>query len=273
MSNKKTTEQFIEESKAVYGDEYDYSETIYRGRFKPVTLRCALHGTFTVATASGHLRNHVGCTLCKRFKKGMESIKEHYDINKYTFEDISLHTTTKVKEQQDLFVRVICKEHGLCREDHLRNIANGSIKNLCRSCLKETIEKRREDKKELKKRSVTIQTYTPINKLSLENVKERCIEIFGTDISFDKLVYINSKTKFTLQCNKHKHYFNVVLKHIRSGEFGCRFCKKDKYREESERMFLQNCLERYGTKYDYSNMNFINMSIKIKIGCPLHRNI
>ena len=270
MSNKKTTNQFIEESKKIYGDVYDYSETKYRGSFKPITLKCKLHGIFTVASANSHISKGVGCTLCKRFKKGVEKIIANYDMTKYIFEDISSHaTSTNLKEKQDLFVRVICKEHGGCRKDHLRFIANGSIKNLCGTCLTDRREKRR---KELLKNNIKL-PYVPSNKLSIDIVKERCIKTFGTNISFDKMIYKDSKTSFTLICNKHDHLFNITLHKIKDKNLGCRFCKKESKNEEIKEQFLKKCLDKYGTKYDYSNMVFVSISKKINIVCPLHRNV
>ena len=271
MSNKKTTKQFIEESKSIYGDIYDYSDTEYKGRDKPVTLKCKLHGSFTVSLANNHLRKNIGCTLCKRLHKGMEKIREHYDVSKYIFEDTNLHTTIRVKDKQDLFIKIICKNHGFCREEHLRNVVNGSIKNLCKSCLTENKEKERQEL-EIKKR--TIRTYpTPVNKLSIDTVKKRCNESFGYNISFDNMVYVNAHKSFYLQCNIHNHYFNVVLHKIKTGDYGCRYCKKDISREKTKQEFLQKSLEKHGDRYDYSNMDFINMSTHIKIVCPVHRNV
>ena len=60
--NRRTTEQFIEESKAIHGDRYDYSKSEYRSCHKKLTIICNLHGEFQL-TPEHHFRK-VGCAKC-----------------------------------------------------------------------------------------------------------------------------------------------------------------------------------------------------------------
>jgi hypothetical protein len=60
MLAKKTTHQFISESKAKFGDMYDYSLTEYSGSHKKVTLVCKIHGPFE-KTAREFLDKGRGC--------------------------------------------------------------------------------------------------------------------------------------------------------------------------------------------------------------------
>lgn len=57
-----TTEQFIEKSREIHGDKYDYSESDYKGADKKVNIICPIHGIFAQA-ASSHTRGH-GCKKC-----------------------------------------------------------------------------------------------------------------------------------------------------------------------------------------------------------------
>lgn len=61
-SAKKDTEQFIREARAVHGDKYDYSRTVYLGWDKEVELICHEHGVFR-QRADVHLRGG-GCLKC-----------------------------------------------------------------------------------------------------------------------------------------------------------------------------------------------------------------
>lgn len=61
---RKTTEDFVSESKSVHGELYDYSETVYRGATTKVTIICKRHGSF-LKTPSDHL-NGGGCQKCAK---------------------------------------------------------------------------------------------------------------------------------------------------------------------------------------------------------------
>lgn len=67
----RTKEDFIRKSQAVWGDQYDYSETVYTTSKSPVTIRCKKHNHyFTVPFAQNHyMKPHgnvkpTGCDLC-----------------------------------------------------------------------------------------------------------------------------------------------------------------------------------------------------------------
>jgi len=58
----KTTEnEFIEKSKLIHGNFYDYSKLNYKGALKPVTIICPLHGEFTQKA-----NNHLNGSTCKQ---------------------------------------------------------------------------------------------------------------------------------------------------------------------------------------------------------------
>ena len=70
---RRTKEDFIRKSQAIWGDQYDYSETVYTGSKSPVTIRCKKHNYyFTVSIAQNHyMKPHgtykpTGCPYCSR---------------------------------------------------------------------------------------------------------------------------------------------------------------------------------------------------------------
>lgn len=86
-SLKKTTEQFIEEAKQIHGNKYDYSQTVYNGNKKPITIICPKHGAWTTRPLE-HLHGK-GCKLCKqshlekKLEKLLNSIKLNFEPQKY----------------------------------------------------------------------------------------------------------------------------------------------------------------------------------------------
>lgn len=60
----KTTAQFIEDSRAIHGNRYDYSESVYISSQLPVTIICPTHGKFLQAPAN-HIAGN-GCQICRQ---------------------------------------------------------------------------------------------------------------------------------------------------------------------------------------------------------------
>ncbi len=110
----KTTEsEFIEKSKLVHGDFYDYSNINYQGALKPVTIKCPIHGNFT-QIANNHLNGSV-CKECS-LEKISNDFSDDTDTfikkaklvhgNKYDYSQVNyVDNMTKVK--------IICHKHGV----------------------------------------------------------------------------------------------------------------------------------------------------------------
>ena len=63
----KPKEVFIEQARAIWGDRYDYTDSVYTNNKEPITIRCRKHDHyFTVAMAQNHLMKHnaTGCPVC-----------------------------------------------------------------------------------------------------------------------------------------------------------------------------------------------------------------
>ena len=72
QSRGMTTEEWIARAKAVHGDKYDYSQTVYVNQRTDVTIICPEHGAF-MQKADSHIRG-CGCRLC-----GLESENHNFD--------------------------------------------------------------------------------------------------------------------------------------------------------------------------------------------------
>lgn len=58
-----TTEQFIDKAKAVHGDLYDYTHTVYDRSAKKASIWCNRHSGFFKQAPNPHLRG-IGCPIC-----------------------------------------------------------------------------------------------------------------------------------------------------------------------------------------------------------------
>lgn len=93
---RRTKEDFIRKSQAIWGDQYDYSETVYTGSKSPVTIRCKKHNHyFTVPFAQNHYMNPngnvkpTGCDLCTIERTGIRPPRGPH------------HFRTEVEKQQE----------------------------------------------------------------------------------------------------------------------------------------------------------------------------
>ena len=76
---KKTTEQFIKESKTIHGDKYDYSKVEYVNNRTKVCIICKKHGEFW-QEAGGHLKGY-GCREC--YVENKKHLINGFGINDY----------------------------------------------------------------------------------------------------------------------------------------------------------------------------------------------
>ena len=116
-------EEFIAECHRVHGDRYDYSQTVYHGKRKRVTIICPKHGPFPQWPLN-HLHGQ-GCPDCKFEKEAALHSKGREDFIK---EAQAIHGTrydySKVKYTNNKTnVIVICPDHGpfeVMPQDHLQ---------------------------------------------------------------------------------------------------------------------------------------------------------
>ena len=124
-NNILTTEQFIEKTKKIHEDRYDYSKVEYKHSKKKVCIICPIHGEFW-QTPNDHLHGY-GCPLCGKKKSDLsrrktkeefieQAVKVHgnkYDYSKVEYIDI--HTK----------VCIICPIHGEFWQDPCNHL-NGA---------------------------------------------------------------------------------------------------------------------------------------------------
>ncbi len=117
MGIKKTTEQFIEDAKAVHGDKYDYSLVEYLGAKNKVTIKCNKCSDSFKQSATNHLSGY-GCMSCARVIQGDSKRKNlQWFIEKSTEvhgEKYNYDNTEYV--ESDKKVSINCKYHGVFQQ-------------------------------------------------------------------------------------------------------------------------------------------------------------
>jgi len=196
---RKTTKQFIEESRKVHQDTYDYSKVKYINNQTKVTITCIKHGDF-FQIPSSHIYKKAGCPSCaienrtyklrKTQKKFIEEAKKiHKDI--YDYSKIEYISSFKK-------VEIICNKHGSFWQDP-------SLHLIGRGCKKCFIEKQTNRKRKGVKRFI-----------------KEAKEIHQDTYDYSKIKYVNNKIKIEIICKTHGIFWQIPSHHLHGS--GCPNC-------------------------------------------------
>jgi very-short-patch-repair endonuclease len=234
-----TTEDFINKSKLVHDDIYNYSLVNYINSKIKVKIICKIHGEFEQIP-----NNHIigqGCAKCGRISQSKINTKTNENFIKEIKElhgdiyDYSLVEYVKINCK----IKILCKIHGEFEQTpgaHLQG----------QGCPKCGTDKRR---------------------ISQENIIERSIDVHGDKYDYSLVKYKDTTTKIKIICKIHGEFEQLPLHHIVAKQ-GCKKCTVDKLRSSTNE-FIEKAKNMHN-KYDYSLVKYIDNITKIKIICSEH---
>lgn len=88
----------------------------------------------------------------------------------------------------------------------------------------------------------------------------------GNKYDYSKTKYINKKTKIIIICKKHGEFTQRPLWHLDGGQ--CKKCSCKTRTPTDE--FIKRAKKVHGDKFDYSLVDYQNLTKKVKIICPKH---
>lgn len=235
--NKLSTDDFINKSKIIHGDKYDYTKSNYEGSGKYIIIICKKHGEFKQLP---HNHYKYGCGQCgkensthihntnllNKCKNEFISKSINFHNNKYNYTK-SNYINVKTK------LIVTCNIHGdfsVTPNNHLRGRG-------CPKCGKINGSKTK---------SKLFEDYLKI-----------FLDIYNNLYTYDKVKWINASTKIDVTCKKHGE-FNILPYDHKNGR-GCPHCRNQyskksiewlKYMSEKNNIIIQHA-ENYGEKYIY----------------------
>jgi hypothetical protein len=235
----KTTEQFIKESKEVWGDKYDYSLVEYRGALKKVKI--IYDGVIFEQVAISHLKGlspEANMNLNSFIKRSIKRWGDKYDY--------SLVDYKNCKEK----VKIIYKKTGEIFEQTPFGHLNGSPENIVLS-----------------------------KKKTIEEFISESIKIHGDKYDYSLVEYISNQEKVNIICKKHGIFKQTPLSHIvnKSGCRKCGYentatkNKNTKVKKEGYKIkylkedFISDSILKWGNKYDYSLVEYVDSKTKVKI--------
>lgn len=236
----KANDDFINESKKIFGDRYVYTKLKYKNNNTKVCMICPIHGEFW-QTPHNHLHGK-GCPECSKLKRYSE--EEYINKAKIVHNNKYDYSETKFKNAREK-ITVICPKHG-------RFEIRPSIHLHGQGCPKCSCEERKKDRNDF---------------IDEANIVHRF------KYSYDESIYVNSKTKIEIICPIHGSFFMTPNSHLQGQ--GCPKCGDEKMAEKS-RLGKEECINRfnklYNGKYDYTKWidSYKNIDASIPIVCKEH---
>lgn len=240
MGNRSNNEQIIDRFKNVHGDRYDYSLVEYNNSKTKVKIICSAHGVFN-QTPGKHCSKQ-GCPKCNNKNVTTEefiekSIKKHGKKYDYKLVDYK-NSLEKVK--------IICDVHGVFEQMPKTHLKHGCL--LC-----------------------GIENNANLSRKSEEHFIKQATRIHKYKYDYSKVRYKNTMTKVEVICPIHGVFKQTPNSHLRG--IGCSKCgdhRMSEKRTSNKEMFINLSRNIHGDSYDYSNVEYKNSKIKVKIKCLKH---
>lgn len=247
---KRHGDDFIERSKKIHGDVFDYSKVVYVNSSEKVIIICRKHGEF-LQRPNDHV-NGSGCPECKKEKislykkKSLDQVlsefkKVHgdtYDYSKVVYVNVDTH------------VEIICRKHGsFMQTPYLHSTGSG-----CDKCWSE------------RRHNILVERNKG-NALTSEYILKRFEEVHGDTFNYDKVKYSKIKDYVIVTCKKHGDFKVTPNNHI--GGNGCSKCAREAQRLTQEE-YIERCVKIHGNLYDYSKSVYTKGREPITITCRIH---
>ena len=240
---KLTNSDFIERSKAIHGDIYQYENTRYEASNKKVTIICPTHGDFSIR-ASDHIGGPKrGCIECKKLNSsstynGVMTTGKFIELskkvhgNKYIY-DKSAYITAKKK------ITITCPEHG---DFSMLPSSHYSRNQGCSACGGRA-------------------------GINTEGFIEKSVLLFKDRFDYSKTHYVNAKSKVTLICKEHGEFQVQPNNHL-AGNGGCMYCS-GRGDIDNENL-IARLKASLGEQHDYSKVDYKGRNEQVTVICPTH---
>lgn len=246
---------FINRSKKIFGNQFDYSKVIYKNSRDKVTLRCLHHKYNFDIKVNTHLTKPAGCPLCgkesgktklrnlfKRFKNFEEFKKSANKIhnNRYKYKKFEYLNGKQL-------IKVICPQHGIFKQQASNHLLGKS----CDKCARIV----RADKLRM----------TQADFISAARL------VHNSEFDYSKVKYISFHSKIKIVCKKHGQFYQSPASHLSGNK--CIKCGFDKTQIENrlpQSEYIKRAKSVHGTRYIYSNLVYKSSAQSVQIICKKH---
>lgn len=242
---RKTTSEFIDESREVHGDRYDYSKAACRGVDTKTTIICSDHGPFE-QTPYKHIKRRQGCPNCGGTKHDTtdsfitKAQKKHGDRYDYSRVDYV---------KQDIPVVIGCPTHGF-----LKQRPNNHLNRGCPKCGK------------AKQGGPKATRVINAGKRFIAKAQKTHGDLYD----YSKSIYTGSDRHLEIICPVHGSFKQTPDNHYQSGCPACGIEKSHDAKRKSTEEFTELARKIHGDVYDYSQTEYIGNAHNVTIICRDH---
>lgn len=233
-----TTERFLAMSREIYGDTYDYSESVATSLKSRVIIKCKVpgHGSWT-PTVENHINGVSGCPLCagnvkyttETFIAKAQDVHQH----RYSYEYVKYAGDNKVK------VVITCPKHGNFEQSPMAHLAGQG----CPTCANKG----------------TINTASVI---------ERSKSVHGDKFDYSETQINKTTDKLKLTCKECGYVFEQRYSTHIFQRSGCPRCAGRILQSTEE--FIVKAKDVHGDTYDYSQTKYAGTAKHVTIVCKKH---
>ncbi len=245
--NNKFMNEFLEKSKIIHGNRYDYSLVEYKRSFDKVKIICKIHGIFH--QSPHHHKNGRGCSLCNLGSSKMSDLEFKDRCSKvhngyYNYDQV-VYRGSREK------VKIICPVHGEFYQEAYSHLHGRG----CIRCVS-------------KLRSRFIKNSGRNFKYNRSEIVDICNKIHNGVYDYSKFVFNGVANKMTVICSLHGDFDVEVYSHMNGTP--CSKCSYDG-RKTNYADFLIAANNLHNNKYQYLiDTYYVLTTDKIKIKCPDH---
>ncbi len=228
----------------VHGKKYDYSEAVYIGFNKPITIICKKHGRF-LKLPTYHTAKGSGCLSCaKESMIKAKSFTQEQILTKFEEKHGSRYDYSKVKYLgYHKKVTITCRLHGRFSQSPSNHISG----NGCKKC------------------------YQIARMKTLEEFINNAQKKHGSRYDYSQSIYEGSDQKITIICKLHGEFSQKPYDH--ECGHGCPDCAIElnaKNATLDNEEIIKKFKEKHGSRYDYSKVNYTKYHNKVTVTCLIH---
>lgn len=238
-----TTEDFIKEARAVHGDRYDYSKTVYTKANQEVVITCKKHGDFKMLPYN-HVKLGCNCQECSGqapwtkellIKRGREKYGNRFD---YSMSDVN---------GKDGVIKIKCNICGTVFENTPHNHIN-CLQGGCPTCRYNYV--------------------ADAEKISFEEFVRRAKEVHGDKYTYHEDSYTNISNETKITCAKHGDFKQKGILHVNG--CGCSDCANEAISKSlmlNTDIFRQRAKDKYGDRFDLTDTVYKGWDENVTIKC------
>ena len=184
----------------------------------------------------------------KTTKEGFIARAREVHGNKYNYDKVEY-------VNNDTKVTIVCPKHG----DFPMTPHNHKAGQGCPDCARE-------------KNIEVIRKNANSQRKTREEFIRDAINVHGNKYNYDKVEFVDTKTKVIITCPIHGDFSMTPNNHT-SLKRGCPNCARERSRKEQTDTlegFITKAKEVHGDKYNYDKVIYVNRHTPVIITCPIH---